>query len=1641
MTMPARRARRQAVRRHPLCLAVAAAMLALPAAQALAQAASPGELPRGGTVTGGSATLSYNPGRNDTIAADASTTIAQSSKGAIIDWGSFSIGAGNTVNLTYSVDGAVTLNRVVGWGNGPDVSLIQGAINAPGGTVFLVNQAGVTFAGTARVNVGGIVASTLDISNAAFNTGVGGGAYVFSRTDGAKPGLTNVQAGATITVARPDGTIALLGGDVNNDGTLSAASGNIGLVAGQTITLDPFGDGLTQFTLTAATTGGTVANTGSISADGGTIDLLNSGDIYAMGSLRARTEGTDRGRITVNAGGGTAYIGMRPSPPVSELFIPAMYRGIAVDVSGDQAGEQGGTFRVSGLDTAVVGTSLAGVPCVAGTSGCAIIDASGLGGGGTVQLLAARNLWLWGNDAAATGQRALQVRADGLGGSNGGNILAYSLGLTLNDTTGAISILGSTALSASAASAGATGGSVQVANNGGDVTVQSSMETGVEFPVLTHYGDPLFQADGGATGGTVALLAAGQLIAGAGVTLSATGGQAGGNIGTRAYSLDLRGLTVDAGGDTTAGQWVAISANDLAVVHGDDGTFGEDNSLISDTTIAGALSAGSNVTLQVPAPTEGSRQINIAPGVDISADNPVPVTFSLLAPGGQILAGLGEDGETTGAWRIAGSGAAMNLVFEARSTIGLYDGTLATAGGLVSMTSHTSTTQGIELNGTGILTSGGDVSLDGGSAQYDGVSIADSSIDAGAGALSITGASTLGASVRLYDSAFQAGALDIVGAGGDMRIDGSTFTAQGALSIRDTASYDYLSISGSTLAGDGIAIANSGGPVQINTSTLTSSAAITVNGRQGAEADAIRVYTSTLTASGDITLAGDGPVSVVYGSTINAGGALSLLGDSTYYGSGVYIADSTLHGDTLTADGGQADTRIQGSTLSATGDMAITGHISHDGEYTHTAVSIDTSTLTSGGDLRIDGTSPYSTAIAITGSQITAATLHATGTSAADNGLYLEGTGLTVAGLASLAGTGSDGAGVWMEDVVLASDGLQVDGQGAAGVVLVGSTLDAGASAAAITGVATASSGEGAAPAGVWLSGDTQVRGGAGGLRVSGWAPAGAGIQVDAGSTIDGGEGVVVLRAGSPGASALQVDGTVSSLQLVNLRMGGVDGSGQVVDDATAAMILGGQFASMATLGRLLAPTLVAGHAGFGGAITVAADWTRAGNLTLQNDAGTAGITLAGAVDTGAYTLALSSGGDIRQQAGAGITAHSLLVRAGGTVVLDAAANHLSGDTLAGSAGGDFTYLDGGALSIGPVNATGMDASGTPSTLALAGIAAGGNVLVRNQAGDMTLRSGVSGNRIDLVTAGRLLNTGGASLAAADSWRVWAATWEGETRGGLAGSGNQPNFYNCTWSGACGVTVPAGGNHFIYTAQPTLTITIDDLVREYGLDNPALAWALSGLVLGDDHADQAAAGALSTAATAASNVGTYAIGGTFTSSIGYAVQVLPGTLSVTPATLTYVANPLALLLGQPFGVLGGTVTGFRNGDTLAGATSGSLAFTTSATGQSLPGTYEILGGGLEALNYVFVQAPANYTALDIGTLAAPPPSDYVLLPPDNYVYDLNIGRAPTCPAETPEGMKREEDGDVLGREWARVRSRPNLMSCVSSKRENGCGDF
>lgn len=152
-------------------------------------------------------------------------------------------------------------------------------------------------------------------------------------------------------------------------------------------------------------------------------------------------------------------------------------------------------------------------------------------------------------------------------------------------------------------------------------------------------------------------------------------------------------------------------------------------------------------------------------------------------------------------------------------------------------------------------------------------------------------------------------------------------------------------------------------------------------------------------------------------------------------------------------------------------------------------------------------------------------------------------------------------------------------------------------------------------------------------------------------------------------------------------------------------------------------------------------------------------------------------------------------------------------------------------------------------------------------------------------------------------------------------------------------------NGSLAVTQAALTITADPQTKVYGAANPALTATPTGLVNGDTLGSIGVTPSLSTTATAASHVGSYAITATGpASTTNYAITYVDGTLAVTQAALTISADNQAMPVGGPLPTLTATPSGLVNGDTLAsiGVTP---VLSTKATIASPAGTYPITATG------------------------------------------------------------------------------------------------
>lgn len=278
-------------------------------------------LPQDSTITSGKAEISTTA---DTM------TVNQSTDKVAINWQSFNIDKGETVNFTQPSSSSVALNRVIG----NDASKIYGNLNA-NGRVFLINQNGILFGEGSQVNVGGLIASTETISDSDFNAGN----YNFSGTSTAAV----KNAG---TIKAEGGVVALLASNVENDGSILTTSGTTALAAGSGFTVDYEQDGKINLEVNTSAAGANVLNAGTIKADGGYV-LMTARDasktlntvVKNTGIIEAKSLKSVNGTIILDGGEqGTVEVGG------------------SLDASGTGDGETGGTIKVTGQYTNVTGS-------------------------------------------------------------------------------------------------------------------------------------------------------------------------------------------------------------------------------------------------------------------------------------------------------------------------------------------------------------------------------------------------------------------------------------------------------------------------------------------------------------------------------------------------------------------------------------------------------------------------------------------------------------------------------------------------------------------------------------------------------------------------------------------------------------------------------------------------------------------------------------------------------------------------------------------------------------------------------------------------------------------------------------------------------------------------------------------------------------------------------------------------------------------------------------------------------------------------------------------------------------------------------------------------------------------------------------
>jgi filamentous hemagglutinin family protein len=196
----------------------------------------------------------------------------------VIRWQEFSIGSGETVRFVQPGADSVILNRVVG-GNSSE---IFGSLVA-NGRIFLINPSGIVFGAGSQVNVGSLVASTLNLKGNGNGNGQMPGQTIAFETGANAGGILNA---GSITAK----DIVFLAPSITNSGNLTAGlqpqhqagSGvSVNLIAAKEVTVNTSGSDLVVQAVEGHNNA-LIQQLGQVLAEGGRIILLanasNNGD-------------------------------------------------------------------------------------------------------------------------------------------------------------------------------------------------------------------------------------------------------------------------------------------------------------------------------------------------------------------------------------------------------------------------------------------------------------------------------------------------------------------------------------------------------------------------------------------------------------------------------------------------------------------------------------------------------------------------------------------------------------------------------------------------------------------------------------------------------------------------------------------------------------------------------------------------------------------------------------------------------------------------------------------------------------------------------------------------------------------------------------------------------------------------------------------------------------------------------------------------------------------------------------------------------------------------------------------------------------------------------------------------------------------
>ncbi|EHY0095880.1 filamentous hemagglutinin N-terminal domain-containing protein [Salmonella enterica subsp. enterica] len=821
------------------------------------------DLPTGGQIVGGQGSISTSGNQ---------MTIHQQTQNMATNWHSFDIGKNNTVQFVQPNSSSVALNRVTGASG----SQIMGTLKA-NGQVFILNPNGVLFGKNARVDVGGLVASTKNISTTDFMKGQ------YTLSGSGNPGAQVVNQGSLTT--SKGGYIVLAGERVSNSGTVTTPSGKTILAAGKTVTLQLDNGGLTSVSVNGSVVNALVENQGLISATNGQVYLtakgqdmllntvvnnsgtveakglanrggeivLNGGDsgvVSQSGHLLADSQTGQGGKITLEGqnihlaggslttatgktGGGEVYVGggwQGQDSHIKNASKVVMDKTATVDVSATENGNGGTAVLWSDDYTNFRGTVLAK-------------GGAKSGDGGRVETSSHRNL-------QASGAVDASARA-----GHGGEWLLDPTDVTIVGAGADTGIDSATADGTDIFTPTASGGQilnssiVNQLNAGTSVTVKTSgTDTDGETGNITVNANIIKTAG---TDAKLTLLADNNISTGDNVSIGATTGK---------LNLDLLAGNTTNNASISLGKFINISLNggDLLA------DAGNSASGVSLTFMNNGKIKGGNVTLNLSRGLGGYAY-------NVNADNDLTINGSVTG--------------STGWGAVLGFTAGGKLAMNSPGSISLQANDPGNGGGRVLISGD----KGVTLNAAA-----GTVTLNAAKAATNGVNIT-----SGNGAVSITNMVQDGSNGMTLTNANISSKDGIV-------LNGTTFWGQAVVmsgvNLTTGGDVDITGLAKNLTTG-GLGAASSSG-VQLSGSNISSTGGnITLTGTAGTDIShpsisSLQVSNSTLTTNNALTLNGTTETTTgvkVTGSTLSAA-TLNVNGVAHVQGTGFSLATSQLLG-------------------------------------------------------------------------------------------------------------------------------------------------------------------------------------------------------------------------------------------------------------------------------------------------------------------------------------------------------------------------------------------------------------------------------------------------------------------------------------------------------------------------------------------------------------------------------------------------------------------------------------------------------------------------------------------------------------------------------------------------------------------------